>query len=714
MYYQIDTNPLIARISTTEKSIGATNINTASTGIPYNMVPFLAVYETAPTESLLDIYWETTSEGLIVDLNTEVASTNQAVAGFENLTWEFREDIVTGGAVTGWFRPIDNEGEPFVTPPLGELISAKNGLDADVDFFELVAGDEGSSEEGEFQIRYTGPGIVFTQGSGNLDVYAFVIRMNFGGVISEIPLGGEPQGFGALENVAPSFASINDVVKTRSEITLIPPATFASAVNGTALGGTAKKQQLVFSFYGTGSQVLPDNWTMDPTNGKMTQAIPNGDDFLGNPFGIYNVTVRLTDANAETPDNIGTPAYTSLYFEQEITIKIDFPKANPGVLPSNCIITPDYPAEAEYLIYSTGGDPQYGSYNQANRIFYIASESNSVQDFITDGIDFPDGNDPEIQILSPRRIGTEAHLDGTIAVTFNIYAPASVERGLVLKVPTVDYYYRLAGGDPTWLELPRSLEKNRVGIVSSSSSTTELQFPTKDLPRLTDFLKLYSESFEPTYVQNIRAFDYDDFNAQEGIEYAFVVKDFQQDEGDSLPANQAVGWIQVDDLYYPTCVPWQGNNLVTANGGFGQYFKHIRNLGSSSSTAYADLSLVDTAFVYSRTPYGDYVKQFYTDVTGFNIYKPVAGLNYINTTLDTSTLSPVPAQWVTLIPNATPPSSAGEAITLQWVTGYDPNTGLKVQNAGLSNGVSSIQTSNDIDYSPSDPTIRGTARFKVS
>ena len=719
VFYQIDSDPLIARISTTEKGIGWDAERTPNNPVggannwSWNMQPFLAVYETAPVESLLDIYWETTSEGLIVDLNTEIASSNTSVAGFENLTWEFREDVQTGEAVTGWFRPINNEGQSFVDAPTGELVSATNGLNADVDFFELVAGDVGSSEEGEFQIRYTGPGIVFLQGSSVLDVYAFVIRMNAGGIISNIPLGGEPQGFGALENVAPSFNFVNNIVKTRSEGTLIPPATFAGSVNGTGLGGSARSQQLVYTFYATGGGEVPDNWTMDPVNGKMTQAVPDGGEFLGNPFGVYNITIRLTDANAETPTNTTSP-YTSLFYEQELTIKIDFPKANTGVLPSNCIITPNYPTEAEYLIYSTGGNPQLGSYNQANRIFYIASENNSEQDFITDGIDFPDGDDPEIQILSPRRIGTEAHLDGTIAVTFNIYAPASTERGLVLKVPTVDYYYRLVGGDPTWLELPRLLEKNRVGIIPTQgvpSSTTELQSPTKDLPRLTDFLKLYSNSFSATYAQNIRAFDYDDFNTQEGVEYAFVVKNFQQDEGDSLPANQAVGWIQVDDLYYPTCAPWQGSNLVTLNGGFGQYFKHIRSAGSFTTDTYADLT-GSSDFIYSRTPYGDYVQQFYTDVTGLSIYKPTAGLNYINTTLDTSVFPSLP-QWVTLIPNATPPSSAGQAITLQWVTGYNPDTGLKIQSTGLSEGVSSIQTSNNIDYSPSDPAIRGTARFKV-
>ena len=65
-FYQSNTNPLIARIST-EKQIGKWNTAPA-TGYKNT----LAVYETDPVESLLDIYWETTSSGRIKDLNKAI------------------------------------------------------------------------------------------------------------------------------------------------------------------------------------------------------------------------------------------------------------------------------------------------------------------------------------------------------------------------------------------------------------------------------------------------------------------------------------------------------------------------------------------------------------------------------------------------------------------------------------------------------------------
>ena len=57
--YQIDTQPLIGRLTVTQKIGEPTE----------QMTPQLAVYETEPTVSRLDIYYETTSCGLVQDLS---------------------------------------------------------------------------------------------------------------------------------------------------------------------------------------------------------------------------------------------------------------------------------------------------------------------------------------------------------------------------------------------------------------------------------------------------------------------------------------------------------------------------------------------------------------------------------------------------------------------------------------------------------------------
>jgi hypothetical protein len=66
-FYQSNTNPSIARLKV-QNQIGKTAPDPAV--LQYRNT--LAVYETEPRESLLDIFWETTSSGLISDLNAAI------------------------------------------------------------------------------------------------------------------------------------------------------------------------------------------------------------------------------------------------------------------------------------------------------------------------------------------------------------------------------------------------------------------------------------------------------------------------------------------------------------------------------------------------------------------------------------------------------------------------------------------------------------------
>ena len=293
VFYQIDTNPLIARISTTEKSIGQQN--TENNGdLPYNMLPYLAIYETEPVKSLLDIYWETASSGLIVDLNADVASTNGGVAGFQNIDWQFREDIQPGEAVTvGFFSPIDNQGQPFTNPinaSLGPVFNANGDIQT---IFSLIEGAEGGPNEGEFKIIYTDTGRVFEESSILNDIYSFTINCETAdGIVSSVQLIGEQGGFGAFENLQPSFNAFANKIIDPSQQVIISAQEWAAQVpeNGTALL-TAKQSELVYTFkeLTTTSDPIPVDengnllWVMNPTNGKLTQSTNPGEE---TPYGI--------------------------------------------------------------------------------------------------------------------------------------------------------------------------------------------------------------------------------------------------------------------------------------------------------------------------------------------------------------------------------------------------------------------------------------------
>ena len=706
VFYQIDTNPLIARISTTEKSIGwaAEQDPNPSSGTSkiWNMQPYLAIYETAPFESNLDLYWETTSEGLIVDLNTDVASSNAGVAGFENLTWEFKEDDGAGTAVTGYFSPVNNEGQGYVTAPIGQLISTVDGLGVNVDFFNLEPGAVGTAEEGKFRIIYTGQGIVFNSASPIRNVYTFVIKMTTSdGDVSQITIGGEVGGFGALQNVVPSFSVPASIVKTVNDRVIITGATFASAENGTILTGLSDREGLVFRFDTLPGSDVPDNWTMDPNSGKLTQSVP-GDaagasrEFTGNELGTYNIRIKVSDASDSNTNNTTLP-YQSLVAFQDIAIVLGEAAVNPGALSTTCVVAPSS-SPLDPVAWASSGF--YGG-----QIYYISDSSGlNIDDFLDNGV---------VDVINeggtPIKIGTESHKNGQICLTLNMSGFNSWVGG----PPFALLYYRISG-NTQWIPIRRSMELNRVGQGANSYNGQFLGGPYDSGPQPVNptgtfnppfNLALQSSGAGDWYCSWVRAFDYLDIKEEgslAGVEYAIVTQNMQTFSG--VPET-TLAWVVADDLNYPKCIPWQGANLVNSNGGEGSFFKYIRSSGGSSAVDWSNISS-STDFIYSRVGYGDYVGTFYTDSNGINAYIPSPGSNYINVKLDKSALSPVPPTWKTMSG-----AQVVENVDLQWVVGYSTENGSKIQSLNSNEGVSAVQVSGGAPSGNFFYTVTGTGRI---
>ena len=85
-FYEDESNPLIARISTQDQ------IGDVYSANPSDSVQRLAVYETEPVESRLDIYWETSTSGRVDHLNEQVAETGgQTIFRTQGFNWDFYE-----------------------------------------------------------------------------------------------------------------------------------------------------------------------------------------------------------------------------------------------------------------------------------------------------------------------------------------------------------------------------------------------------------------------------------------------------------------------------------------------------------------------------------------------------------------------------------------------------------------------------------------------
>ena len=629
VFYQIDTNPLIARISTLDKSIGAMALNEVnnpgtsqdnlnSPSDTANMLPYLAIYETAPVESLLDIYWETTSEGLIVDLNSDVLLGSGGATAFQNVTWAFDETTAATSMVTpSPFEPVNSEGLAFGTPTTARLISQTNGSEVAVELFELVS--LSGAQAGQYQIRFLGDELgnplVFTDTSRTVDVYSFLIEVTTNsGEVSELSLTGVVGGFGALKNIAPDFNVIGNFGTTRDTAVILEGVpgtkwTAADPKNGSA-NTTQDTAQLKY-YITSGS--YPSNWSMNPNNGEITQDVPNGN-FPGNSNGTYTVGITIADANGDGV-NTGPGDYGPLNSSTKTTsITLGYANLNAGLKATTCLIDPT-------SIGTNIGTPTNGT--KVSGIWYVcgaaAAANSNLLDFANQFTGIP--------VI--KRLGTEPHSQGTLALTYNVKQLKNVGNNSTFKPGNMQIYYRLEG-DTTWQLADRPLEYNRSGITNAGVSA-----PFYNIPK---YIQTYTIGSGSSFDKNnwmsvVRAYNYLAFESgNAAIEYAIVVTNLEKASGSNGAGdNDVIGWVQQDDLHYPECVPWQGNNAAPAVTGTA--FKYFR---SAETSSFPNQETISTGnIVYAETPYSEYVGQFFTDSGLTTVYKPASeNAQYINFRLD--------------------------------------------------------------------------------
>ena len=706
VFYQIDTNPLITRISTVDKPIGATALNETSTSndnVPTgtaNMLPYLAIYETDPVESLLDIYWETASEGLIVDLNADVLSGSGGATSFKDVTWLFTEATTPASFVTtSFFKPVNIEGEVFTNPTTAELISQTNGNGDSVELFELFSGT--GSNAGEYKIKYIGNNpMVFGADSRTLDVYTFIIRVTTSnGDVSDLTLAGQIEGFGALKNIAPEYNVIS-AFPTTKDTRVILPGISASGIWATAnprngSGYTAQnRSQLEYTITGG---TYPDNWEMEKDNGEITQAIAGdiigGEIFEGNPNGTYTVDITVTDANGVTFPSTGSNDYKQRSFTRTITIIIGYAELNTELKATSCLFNP--------TSIATGTIGTAANQVKVSGIWYIAESNNaSYLDFSSQFSD----------ITTVNRLGTSGHKQGTIAFTYNVKQLGTASSSSSFKPGDMQVYYRIAG-NTTWLLADRANEYNKSGITGGGVSA-----PFYNIPKYKEdyTIGLGSNPNTINWMSVIRAYDYLAFASANttgaSIEYALVVKNLEKNSGSTVSGqNDVIGWVQQDDLHYPKCVPWQGKNAAPAVTGTA--FKYFR---SAETNTFPNQATISTSnIVYAETPYGEYVGQFFTDSGLSNIYKPASQNNqYINFRLDRAGTPVTPSglgPWSDLSGN----TNDG----LSFAAGFSYVDGKIITNTEAQLGVNATATSQILidDDAPPNNVVKGytgTTRLK--
>ncbi len=303
--YQNETNPYLVRLST-DKAIGQRDhrsIPNANVQYGDQAFPVLAVYETEPTISNLDIYWETSTWGWIGRLNHLIETSTEAPIDItlEDNEFEFFENQDPGGAGTG----TGDADSPFLTPKFQPIL--QNGLASGNGVISnfIVTDQTNSDRTSEFEIVGV-DGVIGDPGYGFrlkiVDPFLYdsnastesVFNFNFDIAQNSFPDDKLAVYFqGQLENVAPDIT--NCAGAQSGALNKIPGDTDLytfTAVNG-SFDITKNTEQLIFSFDdGTNVYTVANSTTqfsIDASTGHLTLT-------GGSPTGSFPMIIKVTDA----------------------------------------------------------------------------------------------------------------------------------------------------------------------------------------------------------------------------------------------------------------------------------------------------------------------------------------------------------------------------------------------------------------------------------
>jgi len=316
-----DTNPTVTFNKNVTYNSGDTFIFSQQ---DFNDINTLAVFETKPVTSRLDIFWETSSSGLITDLNDIILYSSDAGAGFSS--WNdsaFQENITLNSNILSQdFVLVDNFGNQ-VTLAAGDDFYISSILDNETptptnafNWFELY---EPSGANNGYNIRVTQDfvdNVYFSSTPGSND-FNFSFTSSIGGVTTSY------NQVANLTNISPVMSGPNG------------PDSQTPAVSYSTLGSTTPS--IIDSFTAiNGANPLGGNQGKNIT--WSTTAVKDGIDASsyfgvtvlsfpavsvcslrnvatnGAPVGIYDIKLKCTDAGGAS---------------QEITIT-----AQLGVIPS--------------------------------------------------------------------------------------------------------------------------------------------------------------------------------------------------------------------------------------------------------------------------------------------------------------------------------------------------------------------------------------------
>jgi hypothetical protein len=546
-FYQLDTNPLISRLAAS--NAGTTNIGVLTAGLT---TPFLSIAETEPVESLLQLFYETSTAGLIADLNADINTGFDGVAALSALSYSHNEGMAANTDITAVFYPQNNQGSNFSNTNISAVSMT------------VVDGAQQTRATGNLADGFTGDFKLITSGTGyklqtavNTFVYSNAGYENNGDsketytfTFTWTTVGGDTSSTvatGSLTNLAPVFvagSSLPNVTVSAGDATGVT----RNGYNGSA---TSSAAQLKYSIV---SQSPGSYFSVDSTTGVVTKA-------TSTPIGVYTLNLKIEDAIVS-----GVAQSNSLSVTKPQIITVGAVAVNNGVI-SGCktIGSPNLAATGQITA------PVNGSV--VTGVWYLSDTT------LTSFPVTPSTNTSESNFV--HRLGSAALSAGTLVLSCNMQQ-SFTNTGGGMSFVTSGIIWKVWHRDPS--------------VTSNWAMIEDVNNDNMGAPGVT--ASLLNNSFGSTkYTQAIFAFD-------EPGEYVIAATDANTTQA-AIAADAMCAWVNSNDLYYSTCVVENGSN-VTDNSTPKNYRYDVSGAQSAYNCATGNTQR------YAPMPYAQYVDLLYT------------------------------------------------------------------------------------------------------
>jgi len=283
-FYQLQTNPLIGRVSTVNP-IGV---------VASKMIPFLSVYETTPDVSALALFWETATTGYVSDLNWDVLTGFDGPSRLSEFEFNFWENQNPNGTdpvqgepdskyITGAFQVLNATGLPLALNSIQLTnVSPDNATNLPKFALETI---------GNSYRLYITNYFTFNSGAATNSNFTFTITVDYQGTLYPLYITGR------LKNKIPSF-TLQPAAYNRTIGRVVADVVTMTAVNGST-NVPSNTQDLSWDII---SVNVPPYFSI----GALTGIVRLENALI--PIGVYPLTIRVRDA-MNVANNPPTPLF---------------------------------------------------------------------------------------------------------------------------------------------------------------------------------------------------------------------------------------------------------------------------------------------------------------------------------------------------------------------------------------------------------------------